>query len=258
MNRIATIAGASVMTAALSAGLVGGVTAASAAPANKAGQNQNGKGDRVTGAEAQQAIDAALAAVPGTADHAHKTADGGYVVKVDTADGKTVIVRLDASFVVTGQQEVTGRGRGAVTAEEKTKASDAALAAVPGATVLEVKKDRDGGFGVIVRTSDGVKKLVRLDSSFALVSVQDAQKGRGGKHGRHGGQGTEVTGEACTKAEAAALTAVSGGTVVEVRLKGTTYHVLVKKTDGTKVCVTLDANFAVTGTKEFRVKTKSS
>lgn len=260
MNKFATIAGASVMAVALGAGVVGGATAASAAPKDKAGHSQDRKGDRVTGPEAQQAIDAALAAVPGTADHAHKTADGGYTVKVETADGKTIIVTLDASFTVTGQQEVTGKGgkdRVAVTDEEKTKASEAALVAVPGGTVLEVKKDRAGGFGVIVRTSDGAKKLVKLDSGYALVSVQDA-KGKGkGRHGKHRGQGTEVTGEAYTKAEAAALTAVPGGTVVDVHLKGTSYHVLVKKADGTKVLVTLDANFSVTDTKEFTMKTKS-
>ena len=264
MNKFGTIAGASVMAIALGAGVVGSATAASAAPKDKAGHSQDRKGDRVTGPEAQQAIDAALAAVPGTADHAHKTVDGGYTVKVETADGKTIIVTLDASFTVTGQQEVTGKGgkggkdKIAVTDQEKTKASEAALVAVPGGTVLEVKKDRDGGFGVIVRTSDGVKKLVKLDSNYTLLFVQDA-KGKGkGRHGKHGGQGTEVTGEAYTKAEAAALTAVPGGTVVDVHQKGTSYHVLVKKADGTKVLVTLDANFSVTDTKEFTMKTKSN
>lgn len=262
MKKFATIAGASVMAVALSAGLVGGATAASAAPKGKAGQSQDRKGDRVTGEEAQKAIDAALLVVPGTADHAHKTADGGYTVKVKTADSKTIIVTLDANFVVTGQQEVTEKGKGgkdkvAVTDEEKAKASEAALAAVPGSTVLEVKKDRDGGFGVIVRTADGVKKFVKLDSNYAPVSVQDAKNGKGGKHGRHAGHGTEVTGEAYTKAEAAALAEVPGGTVVDVHQKGTSYHVLVKKADGTKVSVTLDANFVVTDTKEFTMKTKS-
>lgn len=254
MKKISTITGAGIMAVALGAGLVGGATAASAAPKDNAGPSLSGKGDRVTGTEAQKAIEAALAAVPGTADHAHRTADGGYRVKVDSADGRTIVVTLDAGFLVTGQQEVTGKGtHNRVTDEEKAKTSEAALAAVPGATVLQVKKNRDGGFGVIVRTTDGVKKVVTLDANLAMVSVQDAK----GRHGKHSGHGREVTGQAYAKAEAAALTAVPGGTVVEVRLKGTRYQVLVTKTDGTKVCVTLDEGFAVTGTKEFTMRTKS-
>lgn len=251
MKKIATIAGASVTALAMGVGLVG-ASAVAAAPHDRTTH----KADRLTGSEAEQAIAAALAAVPGTADHAHKTADGGYRVKVETAEGKTIIVTLDSAFIVTGQQEATGKKRTPVTDEERTKASEAALAAVPGATVLEVSKTRDAGFAVVVRTSDGVKKIVKLDSSYTLVSVQDAKKGKRGKHGRHA-KGAEVTGEELAKAEAAALTAVPGGTVVDVHKKGSSYHVLVKKTDGTKVHVTLAADFTVTATTSFTMKTRS-
>lgn len=240
MNRIATIAGASLAAVALGTGVA---STATAAPLH--GPRLE-RADRVTGPQAQKAIDAALAAVPGTADHAHKTSDGGYVVRVKTTAGKTVIVRLDANFVVTGQHEATGKR--AVSDEQKAKASDAALVAVPGATVLDVRKDKADGFGVLVRTADGVKKVVKLDASYAVVSVQDAKQGRG----HH--KGADVTGEAFSKAEAAALSAVPGGTVVHVHKKGSGYHALVKKSDGTAVVVTLDANFAVTGTKAFGLR----
>lgn len=248
MKKIATIAGAGVAALALGASVV---SPAIAAPLHSAGHSQHGRGDRVTGPEAQQAIDAAIAAVPGTADHAHKTADGGYRVMVRTSDGTTVMVTLDAAFAVTGQQEVTGRGKGRVTDDERSKASDAAVAAVPGATVLKVHKSRDGGFDVLVRTSDGVRKLVVLDADYGVVSVQDA---KAHKHRGHH-KGADVTGEAAAKAEAAALGAVPGGTVRDVHKKGAGYHVLVEKADGSKVLVTLDADFGVKDTKSFRVRT---
>lgn len=133
------------------------------------------------------------------------------------------------------------------------KAIEAALVAVPGGTVQQVNKAKDGSLRVIVRTADGVKKVITLDASYTVVSVQNA-KGKRGKHGRHG---TDVTGEEFTKAEAAALSAVPDGTVVDVHKRGPAYHVLAKKADGTKVLVTLDADFAVTGTKTFTMTTKN-
>ena len=153
---------------------------------------------------------------------------------------------------VTDQREM--RGKVPFTDVQRTSASEAAVTAVPGGTVLEVRADRDGGFRVLVRTSEGMKKMVTVDSSYAVTSVKDAKQGHGRGKGPHG-KGTDVTGEAYTKAEAAALTAVPGGTVVDVHQRGTVYHVLVKKADGTKVCVTLDATFQVTDTASFRLQT---
>lgn len=250
MFKISTITGAGVAAVAVGLGLVGAATVATAAPGGHH-QNQDRQGTRVTGSVAQQAIDAALAVVPGTADHVHATADG-YRVKVQTVDGNTIIVSVDAAFVVTGQQEL--RGKVPLTDAQRTSAAEAASAAVPGGSVLEVRADRDGGFRVLVRTSEGMKKMVTLDSSYAVTSVKDAKKGHGRGKGRHG-KGAQVTGEAYTRAEAAALTAVPGGTVVDVHQRGTVYHVLMKRADGTKVCVTLDADFQVTDTASFRLTT---
>lgn len=251
MLKISRITGAGVAAVAVGVSLISGATAATASPGGNH-HNQDRHGDQVTGAVAQQAIDAALAVVPGTADHVHATADGGYRVKVQTAEGKTIIVTLDAAFAVTGQQQM--RGKVVITQTQRTSASEAALAAVPDGTVLQVRADRDGGFRVLVRTSDGVKKLVSLDTTYAVTSVQDATKHQGRGKGRHS-KGTEVTGQAYTKAEAAALTAVPSGTVVDVHQRGNGYHVLVKKADGSTVCVRLNADFQVTDTASFRLKT---
>ena len=194
MITLKTATGAGVAAFAIGATtLFGGAAIANAAPKDqtKVSAQTHKHADRVTGEEAQKAIDAALAEVPGTADHAHKTADGGYLVKVKTADGKTVVVTLNASFEVTGTKEMTRKDKGgkhkgeriAITAEEKAGAETAALAEVPGATIDHVHKTKDGGYVVEIRTSDGTKHIVKLDSSFTVTGVDDAKAGK--KHGRH-------------------------------------------------------------------------
>ncbi len=194
MITLKTAIGAGVAAFAVGATtLFGGAAIANAAPKDqtKVSAQAHKHADRVTGEEAQKAIDAALAEAPGTADHAHKTADGDYLVKVKTADGKTVVVTLNASFEVTSTKEVTREDKGgkhkgdriAITAEEKASAEAAALAEVPGATVDHVHKTKDGGYVVEIRTSDGTKQIVKLDSSFTVTGVDDAKAGK--KHGRH-------------------------------------------------------------------------
>ncbi len=194
MITLKTATGAGVAAFAIGATtLFGGAAIANAAPKDqtKVSAQTHKHADRVTGEEAQKAIDAALAQVPGTADHAHKTADGGYLVKVKTTGGKTVVVTLNSAFEVTGTKEMTRKDKGgkhkgdriAITAEEKASAEAAALAEVPGATVDHVHKTKDGGYIVEVRTSDGTKKIVKLDASFAVTGVDDAKAG--GKHRRH-------------------------------------------------------------------------
>jgi len=134
MKKIATVAAAGLTTLALGTGLVAAMPAASAAAGGK--DTTGHSKDRVTGEQAQKAIAAALAAVPGTADHAHATPDGGYRVKVTTADGTAIVVSLDAAFTVTGQQEAAGKGKTVITDDQRNRAGEATVSAVPGATVL--------------------------------------------------------------------------------------------------------------------------
>lgn len=51
----------------------------------------------------------------------------------------------------------------------------AALAAVPGGTVLRVETDSDGSpYEAHVRRADGTEVVVKVDSSFAVTSVEEA------------------------------------------------------------------------------------
>ena len=65
---------------------------------------------------------------------------------------------------------------------------------------------------------------------------------------------TLLTGDTATKAKAAALAAVPGGTIerVETDAEGATYEAHMTKADGSEVTVKLDANFKVTGVETGR------
>lgn len=279
-RKIGTVTAASIAAFAVGASVAGGIAAATANNDNATevasttgrfgmmgdrGMHGPGPGETVTGEDAQKAIDAALGAVPGTADHAHKTPDGNYLVRVTTSDGKQIVVTLNSDFVVTGQQELTGgpghHGPGTpATAEETQKATEAALARLPGATVLQVFKRPEGGFAVLVRKDDGRKRVVLLDENYAVESVQNPRRHHGKQ--RHGGRGPgmmghDVVGPAFKKAEAAALDEVPGGTVMDVHKKGKKYLAFVRKDDGTVVLVTMNRDFEVTGTRTMDFPTRS-
>jgi hypothetical protein len=192
MSTIKTVTGAGLAAVALGATTIfGGTAIANAAPKDGAKASVTHQGHKakraplVTGEEAQKVIDAALAAVPGTADHAHKTDAGNYLVKVRTAEDTTVIVTLNSSFEVTTTKEAAGKkDHIAITAEEKASAEAAALAEVPGATLVHVHKKSDGTYVVEIRTADGQKQIVKLDAAFTVTGVDYAKAG--GKH-RKGG-----------------------------------------------------------------------
>jgi uncharacterized membrane protein YkoI len=76
-----------------------------------------------------------------------------------------------------------------------------------------------------------------------------ADSGKGG-HQANGKTETVLTGDALTKAKAAALAAVPGATVqrAETDAEGAAYEVHVTKSDGSTATVKLDANFKVTET----------
>jgi hypothetical protein len=67
----------------------------------------------------------------------------------------------------------------------------------------------------------------------------------------HGPNETLLTGDAATKAKAAALAAVPGATVIRVETDSSgagTYEAHLKKSDGTEVTVLMDSSFTVTST----------
>ena len=281
MNKIGTVTAASIAAFAVGATVAGGIAIASAdsndadssttmqqrgwghGPGEMMGQRgpggmvgQRGPGELVTGDEAQKAIDAALAAVPGTADHAHKLPDGTYRVMVTTGDGTHVVVGLDANFAVTGQQEMTGRGpRTPATEEQAQKATDAALARIPGATVLHVFVRDDDGFAVLVRKDNGRKRVVLLDENYGVQSVENPRKDRRhGPRGHRGPMGTDVVGPKFKNAEAAALAEIPGATVLGVHKVGKSYIAAVRTTDDSVVMVRMNRAFKVTGTREMEFR----
>ena len=97
--------------------------------------------------------------------------------------------------------------------------------------------------------SDGSTVEVHLDSSFNAIVGHHGRHGFGGpEHGTAAHEDAEkpVTGDAATKAKAAAVKAV-GGTAgaVTTDFHGDGYEVTVTKTDGSTAEVHLDSSFAV-------------
>jgi hypothetical protein len=83
-----------------------------------------------------------------------------------------------------------GPGETLLTGDNATKAKAAALAAVPGATVIRVETDSSGAgtYEAHLKKSDGSQVTVLMDSSFTVTSTVDGF-GPGGPGGPHGGPG---------------------------------------------------------------------
>jgi uncharacterized membrane protein YkoI len=158
----------------------------------------------LTGAAAEDAIAAALEAVPGgTVLRVETDSDGGgvYEAHVRRADGTEVVVLLDKEFAVLSVEEFTGRGghgpRGGkggpgetpLTGDKAEKATAAATAAVSGGTVIRVETDANDGatYEAHVRRADGTEVIVLMDGDFTVTAVEEFT-GRGG-HGPRGGGG---------------------------------------------------------------------
>lgn len=254
MKKIGTVAGASVAAFALGATIAGGLSIANADDAANTnsmrigGMHRGhgpGPGELVTGEDAQKAIDAATAAVPGTADHVHKAPDGTYRVMVQTSDGKRVVVSLDADFNVTGQEEPPMRpGHGTPASEEETqKVTDAVLAQEPGATVHFVAKEDDGTFEAHFVTADGVRKEAHLDANFAITSVED-------DHGPRG-HGTPASDEQTQQVTDAVAERLPGATVLNVMVREDGgFAAMVSKANGAKRLVLLDSDYKIESIKK--------
>lgn len=140
----------------------------------------------------------------------------------------------------------------ALTGDTLTSVTKAALAKEPGATVVRAETDADGNalYEVHLTTAAGARATVYVDKNFDVVSV-DTSDHRG--HGDHGGgprgNETALTGDALSKATAAALAKVPGGKVVRAETDadgGSAYEVHMTNASGAFVTVHLDKGFAVT------------
>jgi len=80
-----------------------------------------------------------------------------------------------------GETELTGA--------DAEKAKAAALAAVPGATIVRVETDADGAaYEAHLTKSDGTRATVKMDKDFKVTGVETDQ-GRPGDQGRPNNQG---------------------------------------------------------------------
>ena len=223
-----------------------------------------GPGEIVTGEDAQKAIDAALAVVPGTADHVHKDASGNCLVMVTTSDnthprrarrqlrlrraeGRCPAVRAVPATVLAHPPPTNRRRRPLTRCSRSTRP--------PRSRVFV----RDGeGYAVLMRTDNGKKKVVLLDEKYTIQSVENPRK-RSPRQARTWTSRHDVTGPNFKKAEAAALEEFPGGTVMDVHKKGKKFYAMVKKADDSMVVVVMNADFEVTGKKamDFPVVTSS-
>jgi len=140
-----------------------------------------------------------------------------------------------------------GGGETALTGTPASRVTAAALAAVPGATVLRVTTEHQGApnpYEAHLSKADGSRVTVLIGSAFNVMSVE-ADPGRGPK----GGGETALTGTTASRVTAAALAAVPGATVLRVTTEhqgaSNPYEAHLSKADGSRVTVLIGSAFNV-------------
>ncbi len=155
------------------------------AAAYGAPQGQRPQQTQVTGDAAAKIKAAVLAKVPGaTIDRVEQDAQG-YHAHITKPDGTRATVRVNAQFAVTAVEAggPGGPGRGGpggqrpdetlLTGDNAAKAKAAALAKLPGATIVRVETDADGdAYEAHVTKADGSPATVKFDKSFNVTSVE--------------------------------------------------------------------------------------
>ena len=140
----------------------------------------------------------------------------------------------------------------------------AALAKVPGATVLrtEAGGPYNSAYHAHIKTSAGAEKVVLVNSSFEATAVQADQgrggrardgKGRGDHHGGRGGGETALTGATKDKVEAAVLGKYSGATIDRTETNGDStapYESHIKTSAGKELEVLVSKDFKVVDARE--------
>jgi hypothetical protein len=86
-----------------------------------------------------------------------------------------------------GGHAANGKTETVLTGDDATKATNAAKAAVPGATVLRVETDAEGAaYEAHMKKSDGSFATIKLDSNFKVTSTEDGfgpgPSGQGSTH----------------------------------------------------------------------------
>ena len=138
------------------------------------------------------------------------------------------------------------------------KVRAAALAKVPGATMLRTEAGGPYGtpYHVHIRTSGGTEQVVLVDSSFKAAAVQADQgrggRGPGGRDGRGAGE-TPLTGATKDKVEAAVKAKYPGATIVRTETNvdsSAPYEAHIKTSAGKELEVLVSKDFAVVDARE--------
>jgi hypothetical protein len=147
----------------------------------------------------------------------------------------------------------------ALSGDVAAKVKAAALAKVPGATV--VRTEAGGPYGSAyhahIRTAAGAEKVVLVSASFKATAVK-ADEGRGGRGpgGHHGGRGageTALSGDTKDKVEAAVRARYSGATIVRTETNGDSpapYESHIKTSAGKELEVLVSKGFEVVDARE--------
>jgi uncharacterized membrane protein YkoI len=184
------LAGSSNSSSSAAAGMSATQSAIAASSAT-APQGQPPRQTQVTGDAAAKIKAAVLAKVPGATIDRVEQDPQGYHAHITKSDGTRATARLDAQFAVTsvdtgGPGGPGGRGPGGpggpggqrpdetvLTGDNAAKAKAAALAKLPGSTVVRVETDTDGGvYEAHVTKSDGSPATVIFDKDFNVTAVQ--------------------------------------------------------------------------------------
>jgi hypothetical protein len=161
------------------------------------------------------------------------------------------------STAANSSQTRSARGdRQPLSSDAAAKVKAAALAKVPGATVLRTEAGGPYGtpYHAHIRTSGGTLQVVLVNSSFEATAVQadEGRRGRGGGGG--GGRGeTALTGDTKQKVEAAVLAKYSGATIVRTETNGDSnapYESHITTSAGTELEVLVSKDFAVVDAHE--------
>jgi uncharacterized membrane protein YkoI len=104
--------------------------------------------------------------------------DGSYEVEVRRTDGSEIDVDLSATFDVVRTDDDLADSDDAdaderpVDTDTRTRAGDAALAAVGDGDVVSVETDDGGGYDVEIRHADGTESEVTLDAALNVLHTE--------------------------------------------------------------------------------------
>src|SRR4051812_3461815 len=184
---------------------------------------------------------------------------GGAAI-AGAADKTTTSPGTSSSAGSSSQTRAARTPRQPLSSDAAAKVKAAALAKVPGATVLETEAGGPYGtpYHAHIKTSAGKSEVVLVDASFNATAVQ-ADQGRGGRgHGGPGGRGdhkakTALTGDMKSKVEAAVLAKYPGATIVRTETNtdsSAPYESHIKTSAGKELEVTVSKDFAVVDANE--------